>query len=133
MYTTRRTFLTGVLLLLAAPALAHPGPHRHPHRRLLGRRLFRRRLRRVRRRVLWRSVAGRRVLVVPLALAVGWELMVDEKPVVVHEVHEHHVVVKHADGKTEKLEIAKEDTVENSQELEGSEYEDESEAEAEGE
>lgn len=68
-------------------------------------------------------VRGRRRLIVPLGLAVGWELMVDNRVVVVREVHEHHVVVSYQDGSTEAVDIAREDTDENSQDLTGSEYE----------
>jgi hypothetical protein len=118
----RREFLAAVIALAATPALAHPGPHRHPHTRRRRRRIHRRR---IRRRVVWRTVGPRRLLVVPLAVAVGWELMVDERVVIVHEVHHDHVIVKHADGKTEKLDVVKEDDAENSKELEGSEYEEE--------
>jgi hypothetical protein len=118
----RREFLAAVIALAAAPALAHPGAHRHPHTRRRRRRIRRRR---IRRRVLWRSVGPRRLLVVPLAVAVGWELVVDDRVVIVHEVHYDHVIVKHADGKTEKLDVVKEDDTENSKELEGSEYEEE--------
>jgi len=81
--------------------------------------------------VVWRAIGPRRVLVVPLAVAVGWELLVDDRVVVVHEVHESHVVVKHSDEKTERIEVAKEDTPENTEELEGSEYEVEEEVEEE--
>ena len=126
---SRRDLLGALVALAAAPAAAHPGFHRHPHRRRVRRVRRRVRRRRIRRRVAWRMFGPRRLLVVPLAVAVGWELMVDDRVVVVHEVHEHHVVVKHADGKSEKLEIHKEDDAENSKELEGSEYEVEEEVE----
>lgn len=126
---SRRELLIALLSLTAAPALAHPGLHRHPHRRR-GRRIRRRvRRRRIRRRVIWRTVGPRRLLVVPLAIAVGWELAVDERVVVVREVHVDHVIVTNADGKTEKIDVAKEDTAENAKELEGSEYEVEEEVE----
>lgn len=126
----RREFLAAVVALAAAPALAHPGFHRHPHRRRV-RRVRRIRRRRIRRRVLWRTIGVRRVLVVPLAVAIGWELLVDNRVVIVHEVHADHVVVKDADGKTQKLEVVKEDDAENAKELEGSEYDVEEEVEEE--
>jgi hypothetical protein len=134
---SRRSFLAGLSTLTAlagvglavSPAAAHPGAHRHPHRRSVRkrqrrhRRAVRRARRRVRRRVRWRVIAGRRALVVPLAVAVGWELLVDDRVVRVTEVHHHHVVVVHSDGRTEELPIAREDTDDNGVELEGSEYE----------
>jgi hypothetical protein len=125
---SRRELLAALVALCAGPALAHPGPHRHPHRRRVRRRIRRRR---IRRRVAWRMFGPRRLLIVPLAVAVGWELMIDDRVVVVHEVHEHHVVVKHADGKIEKIETHREDDAENTKELEGSEYEVEEEVDEE--
>ncbi len=127
----RREFLAAVVALAAAPALAHPGLHRHPHRRRVRRVRRRIRRRRIRRRVLWRTIGVRRVLVVPLAVAIGWELLVDDRVVVVHEVHADHVVVKDADGKALKIDVVKEDDAENAKELEGSEYEVEEEVEEE--
>jgi hypothetical protein len=115
----RRDFLIGLLVLGTIPAFAHAGSHRRRVRRV--RRRVRRR--RIRRRVLWRAIGPRRLLVVPLAVAVGWELLVDDRVVVVEKVRSNYIVVKHSDGKTEKIEVAKEDTAENSAELEGSEYE----------
>jgi hypothetical protein len=124
---SRRMFLTGFLVFFASPtSLVFPGPRKRRRRRR--RRFWRRR---TRRRVLWRDIGGRRLLVVPLGIAVGWELMKDDKVVVVKEVHKHTIVVAHADGKTEEIEIAKEDTKENSKNLEGSKYEVEVEEEVE--
>jgi hypothetical protein len=60
---------------------------------------------------------------VPLAVAVGWELLVDDRVVVVHEVHVDHVIVRHGDGTTARIETVREDDAENAKELEGSEYE----------
>lgn len=118
---TRRLFLTGLLVFLASPtALVFPGPERRKRRRRRRRRFWRRR---TRRRVLWRVIGGRRLLVVPLGIAVGWELMKDDQVVVVKEVHTHKIVVAHEDGQTEEIEIAKEDTQENAKNLEGSKYE----------
>ena len=59
----------------------------------------------------------------PLAVAVGWELALDDRIVVVKEVHGETLVVVHADGKRETVEIVREDTDENARELEGSTYE----------
>ena len=67
---------------------------------------------------------GRRLLVVPLKLRIGTELLMDnDKVVVVREVHEHKIIVEHADGNMEEIEVEREDTEENTQDLEGSEYE----------
>ena len=70
-------------------------------------------------------VNGRRRLIVPLGVAVGWELTYDDKVVIVKEVHEQHIIVENPDGSTEKVDVLKEDTEENSKELEGSEIEQE--------
>ena len=69
---------------------------------------------------------------VPLAVAVGWELMLTDRVVVVKEVHEHTIVVENADGTRETIEVAKEDTDDNAIDLEGSEYEVEVEVEEDG-
>lgn len=69
----------------------------------------------------WRVIAGRRVVVVPVAVAVGWELNVDDRVVVVREVRPSSVVVVPiAGGAPEELEIQKEDTSENAVEEQGS-------------
>jgi hypothetical protein len=134
MILERRAFLIALPLLAAAQAVAHPGAHVHPHRRRVRRRIRRRiRRRRIRRHVAWRVSTGRRVLVVPLAVAVGWELFYDHRPVVVHEIHPTYLVVRHVDGKSEKIDIVKEDTPENTVDHEGSEYEEEVEEEVEAE
>ena len=76
--------------------------------------------RRIRRRVIWRTLGPRRALVVPLALAVGWELALDNRVVVVHEAKPDIIVV--IDPKTnaqEEIAIVKEDTPDNLKELEG--------------
>jgi hypothetical protein len=129
MQYSRRSIM-GFLATLALPAAllstgaeAHRGPHAHPHRKV--RRKVRRRVRRhrVRRRTSWRALHGRRYLVVPMGLAIGWELWVDNRLVVVREVHEHTIVVAHEDGSVETLDTQREDTAENAEELQGSEYE----------
>jgi len=129
MQYSRRSVM-GFLATLAVPAIlwsadaeAHRGAHKHPHKKV--RRKVRRRVRRhrVRRRVSWRARHGRRFLVVPLGLAVGWELWVDNRLVVVREVHEHTIVVTLQDGSTETIEVQREDTDENAEDLQGSEYE----------
>jgi hypothetical protein len=69
------------------------------------------------------------VWIAPVALAAGWELVLDNNRVVV--VRETKfvdrggtkvevAVVQTADGKTEELEIARENTAENSKDLQGS-------------
>lgn len=121
MDATRRSFLIGLLALLAPAALAHPGAHRHPHVRRRLRRRRRAHRRRVRRRVVWRSTRGVRRLVVPVGVAPGWELVVDDRVVVVKEVQADVIVVTHADGTTEKVAVVKQDTAENTHDLEGSE------------
>ncbi len=124
---SRRVFLAGLLTLLtllAPAALAHPGKHRHRHgpkRPRIRRRRVRRR--RTRRRVRWRVVRGRRRLIVPAAVAVGWEIVEGDKVMVVREVHEHRIVVEHSDGTIQEIEVEKDDTPENTEDLEGSEYE----------
>ena len=93
------------------------------------RRVRRRVRRRFRRRVAFRTIAGRRVWVAPLALAVGWEMVLDDNRVVVVKetrfversgARVEVVVVQGADGKTEELEILRENTAENSKDIPGS-------------
>lgn len=118
MTVSRRAFASLMSLAIAAaaaPAPAWGGPRRRQKRRV--------RRRRTRRRVIWRTHNGRRLLVVPVGVAVGWELMVDDRIVVVHEVRPDVIVVKDASGKTEEIAVAKEDTDDNKVEHEGTEYE----------
>lgn len=102
MTVSRRIFMTSLLVFIASSAIAHPGPHRHPHRP--------RRWHRIRSRAWWRTIRGRRVLVVPTTLAVGWELLVDDQVIVVKEIQEHKIFVEYTDGSQESLEVVKEDT-----------------------
>ena len=89
------------------------------------RRHFRRRFRR---RVAFRMFHGRRLWVVPVGLGVGWELMHENRVVVVKETKFIEVdgerrevaIVQDSDGKTEQVEMSREDTPENSKNLEGS-------------
>jgi hypothetical protein len=98
-----------------------------PRRRAV-RRHRRRVRRRIRRRVAFRMVHGRRVWVVPVGLAVGWELMLDRRLVVVKETkyvlvdgaRTEVLVVQDGDGKTEEIHVAREDTADNRVDLEGS-------------
>ena len=124
MNAPRRTLLHILLACVLAPSALANGPHRHHHGHHRRVRVRRRVWRwRVRRHVGWRVIGRRSLLVVPVALAVGWELFVDKKVVVVKEVHEHKVVVAHVDGQTQTIEIVKQDTDENSKNHEGSKYE----------
>lgn len=93
------------------------------------RRVRRRVRRRIRRHVTFRMFAGRRVWVAPVALAVGWELALETNRVVVVKetrfversgARVEVVVVQGADGKTEELEIVREDNADNGKHLEGS-------------
>ncbi len=118
---------TLIALLSALGALSTGEALAGPRARKKRRRRRRRVRRRIRRRVVWRTVGKRRRLVVPVALAVGWELFYDDRVVVVHHVKHVErdgakvevVVVKGADGKEEEIEIAREDTADNGQALEG--------------
>ena len=92
------------------------------------RRRRRRRIRRrVRRRVVVRTVFGRPFWVVPVGLVIGWELVHRDRVVVVRQVRVVEregrrvevAVVADAAGTTEEVEILREDTPENLQELEG--------------
>jgi bifunctional DNA-binding transcriptional regulator/antitoxin component of YhaV-PrlF toxin-antitoxin module len=121
----RRRFLASILVgvvWLLVPGLGEAGPRERRHRRRL-----RRRRRRIRRRVAWRVLGPRRLLVVPVAVAAGWELDIGRRIVFVQEVHPDYVIVKHTSGATEKIEVVKEDTAENTKDLEGSEVEEDGE------
>jgi anti-sigma-K factor RskA len=129
----RRSFLHALLagLTLAAPGLAHADPRTRAHRRV--RRKVRRRVRRrIRRRAIWRATRGWRLLTVPVAMAVGWELALDDRVVVVHEVRTVEkigdagkpvnvevVVVDGASGKREEIVIERADNAENGKDLDG--------------
>ena len=93
------------------------------------RRVRRRVRRRIRRRIVTRVVAGRRVWVAPVALAVGWELeLAANRVVVVKETkfvaragtRVEIVVVQDSKGKQQELEIVREDTTGNAKNLQGS-------------
>lgn len=67
--------------------------------------------------------------IAPLALAVGWELVLAPNRVVVVKETKYVerggtrvevAVVQNADGKTEEIEIAREDTAENTKNVQGS-------------
>ncbi len=127
---TRRELVAAALAGLATttvaaalPTEALAGPVRRTIRRTR-RRVRRRHRRRVRRRV----VAGTTYVVVPVAVAVGWELEVDSKVVVVKAIEPREiegakvevVIVADSSGKTSEYPIIREDDATNSAELEGS-------------
>lgn len=102
---------------------------RRPAVRRARRRVRRRVRRRIRRHVAFRVVAGRRIWVAPLALAIGWEMALDDNRVVVVKetrfiersgMRVEVVLVQGADGKTEELEIVRENTADNAKDLQGS-------------
>lgn len=67
-------------------------------------------------------VTGRRVAVVPVAMAVGWELALANEVVVVHAVRSPNViVVRYPAGHTKEIHVHREDTTANREELQGSE------------
>lgn len=115
-----------VLPLIPGEAIAQPVRRavRRTTRRVVRRTVRRRVRRRIRRRVVWRVVAGRRLLVVPVAVAVGWELMIDDSPHVVVAINTTSsgdtATVRAPDGSTKTVDIVREDTAENAVELEGS-------------
>lgn len=125
----RREATTGLLAFLSLLAVgeADAAPRRRKARRKR-RRVRRRVRRRIRRRVVRRTVAGRRLWVVPVAAAVGWELMLDDRVVTVVEDKGPKadapdvvvLVVKDEAGKQETIEVVREDTDENGKDLQGS-------------
>ena len=120
-------FAAGTAAALAPASLIEALPRR-PAVRRHARRVRRRVRRRIRRRVVVRMIAGRPVWVVPVALAAGWELVHENRVVVVRETkfvevggaRTEVVVFAGSDGKTEQIAIAREDTPENRENLEGS-------------
>ncbi len=129
----RRQALLGILAAAFGTVLgaddAEAGPRRRAKKARKRRRRRRRVRRRIRRRVRRRVVRGRNLWVIPVAAAVGWELMLDDKVVVVKETKivekeaekVEVVVVVHPDGTTEEIEVAREDDDENGKDLEGTE------------
>lgn len=120
---TRRTMLLCALPACAAAAAALTAGHDDAlagPRRRMRRRVRRRVRRRIRRRVAFRTVAGKRHLVVPVGVAVGWELMVDQRVVVVQKVQGDSIVVAAPGGAPETIVIIKEDTPENTAAQQGS-------------
>jgi hypothetical protein len=107
--------------LATSESLAYDNPRRRSHHRLRVRR-------RIRRHAFIRIRYGRPFWVVPVGLAIGWELSLRNRVVVVREtrivekngVKTEVAVVQGADGKSEQIDITREDTAENREELEGS-------------
>jgi high-affinity K+ transport system ATPase subunit B len=119
------TVLTAALsgALLSAQAEAQLGVRRRARRRV------RRRIRRrIRRRAFTRVVLGRPFWVVPFGMVVGWELLHDNRVVVVKETKiierdgqkVEVAVVQDDKGKTEEVDILREDNADNAKDLEGS-------------
>jgi len=110
-----------VLGLSMAEALAYDNPRRRIRPRVRVRR-------RIRRHAFIRFRFGRPFWVVPVGLAIGWELNLRNRVVVVREtrvvekdgVKSEVAVVQGPDGKSEQIEITREDTPENREDLEGS-------------
>lgn len=112
----------GIVLALGADDVrAHSNPRRRVRTRLHVRR-------RIRRRAFIRVRFGRPFWVVPVGLAVGWELWRPDRVMVVREtriiekrgVKSEIAVVRDSAGKTEQVEIIREDSPENANDLEGS-------------
>ncbi len=111
-----------VLALGAGESSAYDNPRRRVRPRLRARRRFRR-------HAFSRVMLGRPVWVVPMGLAVGWELVHANRVVVVREIKEIErdgqktevAVVQEATAKPEEIEITRQDSAENSAELPGSE------------
>jgi hypothetical protein len=133
----RRQFLTGLVAgAVTATLLPRWAEAASPARRRRRRRVRRRIRRRVRRRVARRLIGGRPFWVVPVGLVVGWELVHENRVVVVREIRTVVVegqktevaVVADLDAKVgagqvapgEEIAILREDTKENAAELEGS-------------
>jgi hypothetical protein len=109
------------LALEPGEASAYPNPRRRLRHRVFVRRRFRR-------RAFTRIRFGRPFWVVPVGVAVGWELAHRDRVVVVREIKvveregqkTEVAVVEDAAGKREEVEITREDTAENAGDLTGS-------------
>jgi hypothetical protein len=110
-----------VLLVGAGESLAYDNPRRRVRHRNRVRRRFRR-------LAFTRVRFGRPFWVVPLGLAVGWELSHSNRIVIVKEIRvverdgqkTEVAVVQDAAGKREEIEITREDTSDNARDLSGS-------------
>lgn len=125
----RRSFLAALVATLSGALIADQANAQIGMRaRRARRRIHRRIRRRIRRRTLTRIVLGRPFWVVPVGLAVGWELVHDNRVVVVKETRiierdgakVEVAMVQDSSGKTEQVDLLREDTVENSKDIEGS-------------
>jgi hypothetical protein len=128
----RRSFLSaflplaGTVVLLGATDTAFTQVRPRRRRRIIRRRIRVRR--RIRRRVAVRTVFGRPFWVVPVGLVVGWELAHAGRVVVVKEIKVVEkdgnkievATVQDSNGKSEQVEITREDTSDNRDNLEGS-------------
>jgi len=65
-------------------------------------------------------IGARRVVVVPVAVAVGWELSIDARVVVVHELRPDVLIVVDAQGARQELPYLREDDDANRVEQQGS-------------
>ncbi len=119
--TTLATAVAGLTLPLAASARPRRRPTHRPARRTVRRHVRRRVRRRIRRPVTYRTFAGKRRLVVPVAVAVGWELALDDQVVRVVAIEDDVMTVRFADGQVTDHAIHREDTVDNSLVLQGTE------------
>lgn len=122
----RRGFLAVMLMLGSASVLGAADSEAQAIIRR--RRRIRRRIRRrMRRRVVTRIVLGRPFWVVPVGLAVGWELMHENRVVVVTEtrfierdgVRVEVAVVQDNNGETEQVDVLREDTADNRKNMQG--------------
>ncbi|MGH9443556.1 MAG: hypothetical protein ACRD16_14910 [Thermoanaerobaculia bacterium] len=124
----RRRFFGSLGAGLASVILGSRVAEAGPRARGRARRMRRRVRRRIRRRVAIRMVRGRPFWVVPVGLAAGWELMHENRIVVVKETKFVEIdgartevaIVQDSDGKTEQVALAREDTAVNKVNLEGS-------------
>ena len=113
--------LSAVLATQASVVFAYDNPRRRGRNRLRVRR-------RIRRHAFTRIRFGRPFWVVPIGLAVGWALSHDHRVVIVKETkivekggaRSEVAVVQEAGGKTEEIEITREDIADNRKDLAGS-------------
>lgn len=124
----RRGFLTAILVTLSSASMLSATDDAAAATLRRRRRVRRRIRRRMRRRAVTRIVMGRPFWVVPVGLAVGWELVHDQRVVEVKEIRIMErdgarvevAVVQDSDGRTEQVDILREDTADNRQALQGS-------------
>jgi hypothetical protein len=128
MQMDRRYFSAALAALLGLAVAGQPIEATAQVLRRRRRRVRRRIRRRLRRRAVTRVVFGRPFWVVPVGLAIGWELVHDNRVVIVKETRiveregnpVEVAVVTDSAGRTEEIEIVREDTSENREELQGS-------------